>query len=458
MVLFDIMYLGQNALFANQTGVRTTSENIANVNTPGYSRREAVFRTAATASFGGLRQGQGVRVETTRRILDGALNARARRQSSVAEGSTARANILARADVAFGDLEGGGASAALDDFFESLDILAASPQDQTARTNVLATAGRLTETLNGYGRELRLLREELNSEIRSEVSEINRLGAEVADLNRQITQSGEPSNDLLDRRDQVIGEIGSRAGVQAIEQENGLVTVVLEGGHTLVAGTKVQELAVVANGPLVEITGGDGGVERNLTDDIRTGSLGGTLRARDEDLAATQAAVDDFVVAFATEFNNRHQAGFGLDGVGGRDFFALPPPGVGAAEYLRLDPGLTNDTLAAAGDPTLINGDNSNALSLATLRTAAVVSGEEPGDALRGVLQDFGDRAFSSAASAEAEGFAAQQLTELRQSISGVSIDEELANLLRFQQSFAASATIIRTADELTQDIIALKR
>ncbi|MEM1026251.1 MAG: flagellar hook-associated protein FlgK [Myxococcota bacterium] len=458
MVLFDIMYLGQNALFANQTGVRTTSENIANVNTPGFSRREAVFRTAAASSFGGLRLGQGVRVETTRRILDGALNARARRQNSIAEGSTARANVLARADIAFGDLEGGGASAALDDFFESLDILAASPQDQTARTNVLATAGRLTETLNGYGRELRLLREELNAEIRAEVSEVNRLGAEVADLNSRITQSAQPSNDLLDRRDQLIAEIAQRSGLQTIEQDNGLVTVVLEGGHTLVAGNEVQELVVVANGPLVDITAGDGGVERDLTDDIRSGSLGGILRARDEDLAATQTAVDDFVTTFATEFNARHQAGFGLDGLGGRDFFALPSPGASSAEFLRLDPGLSNDTLAAASDPTLINGDNTNALSLAALRTDAVVSGQEPGDALRGLLQDFGDRAFSSEAASQADGFAAQQLTELQQSISGVSIDEEMANLLRFQQSFAASATIIRTADELTQDIIALKR
>ncbi|NJK89597.1 MAG: flagellar hook-associated protein FlgK, partial [Myxococcales bacterium] len=110
------------------------------------------------------------------------------------------------------------------------------------------------------------------------------------------------------------------------------------------------------------------------------------------------------------------------------------------------------------GDPALLPGDNTNALSLAALRLDTFLGGQTPADSLRTLLQEFGDRAFAANASASSDGIATAQLADLRQSLSGVSIDEEMTLLMQFRQSYSAAATIIRTADELTQEIIALKR
>lgn len=460
MVLYDIFYIGQQALRASQYGVRTASENVSNVNTPGYHRREVVLQASSLTSRGRLRIGHGVEVETTQRILDNTLNRRVRDAASKAASSGARSNILARANVVFGDLLGGGVSSNLDDFFASLDFLASNPQDATARTNVVGAAQRLAESINDYGHEIRALQQEVDPQIDAEVDEANRLAYEIAELNNEISRAVNPSNDLLDRRERLVDELSKTVGIDVIPSDDGAWDIALEGGYTLVAKDQVLPLRTVAlNGKLM-IEGRDGGGPRDLTGSIRRGELGGLLKARDEDLQATLNAVDQWTFDLVTEINTRHAAGFGLDGVSGRNLF-VPPAGVGgAAADLEVAPDIVADPgrLAAAGDPALVPGDNANALSLAAMRLEGFMGGLNPPDALRGVLQEFGDRAFSANAAAQSQGVAQAQLIDLKASLSGVSIDEEMTTLMQFRQSYQAAATIIRTADELTQEIIALKR
>lgn len=460
MVLYDIFYIGQQALRASQYGVRTASENVSNVNTPGYHRREMVLRASSLTTRGRLRVGHGVEIETTQRIIDNTLNRRMRDAASQSASSGARSNVLARANIVFGDLLGGGVSSNLDDFFASLDFLASNPQDSTARTNVVGAAQRLTESINDYGIEIRAIQREIDPQIDAEVEEANRLAAEIADLNNKISRSVNPSNDVLDRREQLVDELSQTLGISVIPREDGSWDVALEGGYTLIAKDQVQPLTTRTVDGKLRVEGRDGGGVRDLTGVIRRGEMGGLLKARDEDLEATLEDVNQWVFDLVNEVNTRHQAGFGLDGVGGRNLF-VPPTGVdGAAAALELDPDIVADPsrLAAAGDPLLVPGDNANALSLAALRLDGFMGGQNPPDALRGVLQSFGDRAFSANASAESQGLAAAQLADLRASLSGVSIDEEMTTLMQYRQSYQAAATIIRTADELTQEIINLKR
>lgn len=460
MVLYDIFYIGQQALRASQYGVRTASENVSNVNTPGYHRREVVLRASSLTSRGRLQIGHGVEVETTQRILDNTLNRRVRDAASKAAASGARSNILARANITFGDLLGGGASTNLDDFFASLDFLASNPHDATARTNVIGAAERLAESFNDYGHELRALQQELDPQIDAEVDETNRLAYEIAELNNKISRAVNPSNDLLDRREQLVDELGKTVGINVIPREDGAWDIALEGGYTLIAKDQVQPIRTVAIDGRLHIEGRDGGGPRDLTSVIRKGELGGLLEARDEDLQATLDEVNQFVFDLATELNARHAAGYGLDGVTGRSLFVPPATVDGAAANLEVDPDILADAsrLAAAADPALLPGDNGNALSLASARIDGFMGGLNPPDALRSVLQEFGDRAYSANASAESQGIAAAQLVDLRSALSGVSIDEEMTTLMQFRQSYSAAATIIRTADELTQEIISLKR
>ncbi|MGF1510180.1 MAG: flagellar hook-associated protein FlgK [Myxococcota bacterium] len=458
MVLRDLFSIGQSGLRASQLGVRTASENVANVNTPGYSRRGLVLRPSRVTSIGALRIGAGVEPIGTSRILDATLDARVRSAGSRSAGSTAQSNVLAQAGVIFGDLEGSGATAALDEFFAALDLLASGPQDAAARSNVLAAASRFTETVNQYATEISSIQEGLTPEIEAQVQSVNRIASSLAELNRQIASESAPSNDLLDRRDQLLVELSEVVDFQVVELDNGGVNLILEGGYALLTDQVVNPLRTTNDNGLVGVEGLEAGVSRDLTGRLRSGSLGGLLRVRDEDLAQSLTELDRFVFDLANEFNLRHRAGFGLDGTGGRDFF-VPLSGVeGAARSLSIDPGLDEDGLAAASDPTLVPGDNTNALSLAALRVDPLAGGSASPEALRGVIQSFSDRAFSARDRADGDSLAAEQLSGLRQAISGVSVDEELTTILQFQQSFQAAASIIRTADELTQEIILLKR
>jgi len=460
VVLYDIFYIGQQGLRASQYGVRTASENVSNVNTPGYHRRETVLRASGLTSRGRLRIGHGVEIETTQRILDNTLNRRVRDAASKSASSGARSNILARANITFGDLLGGGVSTNLDDFFASLDFLASNPQDMTARTNVVGAAQRLSESVNDYGNEIRALQREIDPQVDAEVDEANRLAIEIADLNNKISRSVNPSNDLLDRREQLVDQLAQTVGITVIPRDDGAWDVALEGGYTLIAKDRVQPLRTSAVDGRLQVEGRDGGGPRDLTSVIRGGELGGLLEARDEDLQATLEAVNRFVYDLVNEINARHAGGFGLDGVSGRNLFEAPSSVDGAAANLAVETDIVSDPgrLAAASDPARVPGGNGNALSLASLRLDAFMGGQNPADALRGVLQEFGDRAFSANASAESQSTAFAQLQDMRASLSGVSIDEEMTSLMQYQQSYSAAATIIRTADELTQEIINLKR
>lgn len=459
-MVLNILYIGNSGLMAGRTGVRVASENIANVNTPGYHRRSAVLTPSRIQSVGNLRLGLGVEVKESRRVIDEALDRRVRTSLSRAESGTARSNVLDRANVFLGDLQGEGFSAALDDFFSALDLLAASPEDRTSRTNVIASAQRLAESVNDVGQNLRAVRQDVDPELQSSVAEVNRLAGEIAELNNRISRDPQISNDILDRRAQLVDELSSTIGVSVIEQRSGAWDIALEGGYTLVAGDQVQELsATPAPDGFIRVEGRDGAGVRDLTGVIRQGRIGGLLKARDEDLVATADAYDRFITDLVNEVNARHSAGYGLDGVTGRGLFEAPAA-VGAAENLRVSPVIVGnpDAIAAGGDPTLLPGDNTNALNLAQLRIDPLAGGQTPPDALRQVLQEFGDRAFAASASAESLNLAANQLTSLQQSLSGVSVDEELTTMIQFRQQFSAAATVIQTADELTQEVINLKR
>lgn len=456
----SIFYIGQTGLRAGQTGVRVASENISNVNTPGYHRRTPIFEPGRTNPYGDLRLGSGVRVVESRRVVEEALDRRVRSTIGQAAASSARSDVLNRANVFLGDLENAGVSVALDDFFASLDLLAASPEDRVSRSNVIAAAQRLTESVNDVGRNLRVMRSEVDPELESTVDRVNQLAGEIAELNRRIGEDARISNDVLDRRAGLVDELSTLVGTTVTPGRSGMWNVSLEGGYTLVVGDQAQPLSAL-RGPdgFIQIEGRDAGGVRPLTERIRQGRVGGLLSARDDDLLATKQAYDQFITSLVNEVNTRHAAGFGLDGVGGRNLFT-PPSATDPAENLAVDPAIIGnpDFIAAASDPARVPGDNRAALNLAELRISPLGGGQEPPDALRQVLQEFGDRAFAASSDADSKSLAADQLTTLQQQVSGVSIDEELASVIQFRQLFSAAATVIQTADELTRDIIGLKR
>ena len=460
--LFSILHLGNQSLQTSQFQIRTASENISNAGTPGFHRRTAIQRAGDPYRVGHLMYGTGAEVHGTQRSADETLDRRVRVLGSQARGAEVRSGLLARAGAVFGELSGGGAVAALDGFFGALDGLATAPGDQAARVRALSSAEHLAAEVRRYGAELRTQREELNADVASGVNTANRLAGQLAELNQQLGGETSPPADLLDRQAALLDELSGVMGIAVLRRPNGSVDVTMPpSGYGLVVGNETRPLSTQA-GPdgLLRVNGRDPGGVRDLTGAVSGGSLGGTLRARDQDLAAVGAGLDRFAYELAGAVNAVHSAGFGTDGVGGRDLFAAPAQVAGAAEGLRLDAAVAGNpaALAAATDPTRVPGDNRGALALAALRELPSVGGQTPGAALRAVLSDLGDRANGALVSATSSREAASHLEMMRESVSGVSIDEEMTSLLRFRQTYAAAAQIIRTADELIQNVIALKR
>jgi flagellar hook-associated protein 1 FlgK len=459
--LLSILNAGNAALRTAQTGVRNAGDNIANASTPGYHRRELVQGSGSTYRVGNLSFTSGVQVDELRRATTGSLERRARDSGSSFQASDARANILGRASAIFEEFDGVGLGSRLDELFASFDNLSAAPQDRAARTRVLAAADGFASTMRGYAGQLANLQTDLNEDVAVGVQAMNRITRELAQLNVEVTRTQPPSPDLLDRQAALLDELAGTASVRVIHQGNGSVEVLLAGtGSSLVSKDFAATLSARADASgllRVELT--EAGAPRDVSGQLGAGTLGGVLRARDVDLAAVSGELDAFASRVAEAFNTAHAAGYGTDGATARNLFA-PPSGAGAARDLSVDPAVAGNpnAVAAALDPTRLPGDNNNALQLASLRDQLMSDGQRPGDALRSVLTGLSDRTSSAQLSAQASQDAMNTTRSLRDQTVGVSTDEEMTNLMRYRQAYSAAAQVIRTADELVQEVLTIKR
>lgn len=459
----DVLHIGYSGVSASNYGIRTTGDNITNVNTPGFHRRELILGAASPSlAAGRLSLGMGVSPDRVQRVIDSLLLGRLRETRSDAAAADARSSVLIRADAAFGDLRGQGMSPALDKLLGSFDSLAARPEDRLVRSQLVVDAERFAAEVSGRARDLRQIREGLNTNVQASVNEINAMTAEIASINRSVKGQSAPPNDLLDRREALIDQLADQVDIRVIDNGDGTVDVHMTSGFALVLDERSRTLTTqLGVDNLLRVLGTESGVQRDLTGSIEGGSLGGTLRARDVDISSTLQALDQFAFDFANAVNAVHTAGFGLDGVGGRNLFVPPAGGPGTAEALSVDPGVAGnpDFVAAALNPLLLPGDNANALALAGVRNNPMVpGGSTPADGLRQLLTDFADRSRTSADEVIATAATSQQLSEIRDSVSGVNLDEEMVGLIKFRQSYNAAAQVLRTADEMLSEIIALKR
>ena len=457
--IFNILHIGNTALGASSFGVDNAGQNIANASTPGYHRRTSLQQTGMPVRSKGLILGSGVNVVGAQRIANQTLGARVRGAQSRASSFDAQANILSRADALFNDLQGGGISASIDGFFSALTDLSASPQSPSARAATLSAAEGLAGQIRDHAQQLTTLQSELDQELQLQVNEVNRLTSSIAAINAEIRASDPPAADLLDQQAALLGELSAKVEIQALHQANGSVDVILpDTGVSLVSDNHANPLRTQPSGGRLSVTADQAGFSRVLTGSLSGGEIGGLLQARDGDLDALISDLDAFAADFANAVNTVHAAGFGQDGATGRNLFSVTA-GAGAALSLSVDAAVSGnpDALAASGSATS-PGDNSQALLLAQLRGEPAVGGQTPIEAYAGALERFGGRMRSAELSAISSTSALENVTALQQSQSGVSIDEEMTALLQYRQAYAAAAQVIRTADELLNEVLSLKQ
>ncbi|WP_404298399.1 flagellar hook-associated protein FlgK [Halomonas sp.] len=467
----SIYSIGLSGLNAAQNALNTTSNNISNVYTPGYNRELTVL--------GEARGDGGVQVNDIQRQFNQYVANQLNSATSSSSALAAYQGQISQIDNLLADRDAGLAPL-MQSFFSSLEDLASAPSDPAARQGVLGTAQTLAAQFQSFDSYLQDMQAGINGQIRDEVTQINNTTEQLATLNREIglarARSGEAPNGLLNQRDQLVAELSERMDVRLNIQDGKTYNVSLPNGQPLVSGTNTFKLEVMdaPDDPQRSIIGyNDSG--NNLIalreDAIKGGTLGGLMAFREESLDKAQNDLGQLAISLAKGVNDVHTTGLDLNGDPGEPFFAIdltsPSRAAGSLEVAISD----LDQIAAAqpsnpdDDPAdwvfSGTGDNRNALALQDLQNAKLVGDPDSGATLNqayaSMVSDVGNKTNVVQVNLEARQGLTDQLRAVQQSESGVNLDEEAANLLRYQQFYAANARVIDTASTIFDTILGLR-
>lgn len=444
---FQSLYIGVSGLTAAQRAIEVAGHNISNANTTGYSRQRVNQVTAPPmpgvyGSRGTGMRGSGVTIAEVIRIRNEFVDSAYRAEKANGSAWSARSEVLTRAEQVLGTFDSGTPSA-LAEFWAAWDQLSLYPEDPAARQGVIDRGALLTDSINSAANQITALERDTDVRIREDVLVVNQLTDEISRLNRTIkdaTIGAQEPNDLLDRRDHLIDQLADLTGATVRESEFNQVDVYL-GSTALVRGEDVEAIeASVIDPPTISLARGGAPV-------TPAGALGARLELVHETLPSLATDLDDLANGLRDLINTQHQAGYDVSGAAGLAFFS----GTGAAG-LAVNPALTRDLVAASASGAAADGNN--AIAVAGLRDSAAVSGNSVLEAVSAFGSRLGTLALEANTAAASSDTVLISLDQERASTNSVSIDEELADMIRYQRSFEAAARVITTVDQMLDQLI----
>ncbi len=447
--------IGKRALLSQQFSLNVTGHNIANVNTPGFTRQQAMLSAtnplwSAEGSFG-----TGVEVTDIRRLRTQFLDDQFRQESESAGRWQMLSQGWGQIERIFAEPSDTGFSSVLDEFWNSWQDLATNPDSQAARVSVKEQANILINALHQSTDQLNDFRRSLDDDIQKTVGYVNNIANQLAALNDSINTaelSGHVANDLRDRRDYLIDELSSYANIQAFEQSSGNYTVMI-GSIALVDGNEVSELQAVSTEKGANVISEIQFVASGVKPDIESGQLAGLIETRDTLIDQRQQELDELALALVEKVNQYHREGYGLDGKTGRDFFDSGT--TGAADIQLDDSIIQNDGYVASSLNGEI-GDNSNALRIAGIRNERIMRGNAAtiGDFYNAMIGTIGVRTKEAQNISDNQESLVFNIENNRQAIEGVSLDEEMTNMIKYEHAYEAAARVITAMDEALNTII----
>lgn len=386
--LFSIFDIGKQGLLANQQALQVVGQNLANVNTPGYSRQEAVLKETEPNTLGNFQIGTGVEVAEIRRVVNTFVEAQINVSQQDLGRLEAQADALNRLESVFPSSDDRGINKALNDFFNALRDLSSNPQGRTERTVLLNKTATLASEFKQASAALTQIRTDLNTQISRTVTEVNNLASRIAILNGKIAGAeigGQGANDLRDQRGQLLNDLGKRIEIHTFEDGTGQIQVFVGRGQTLVernATFAIATLASADNGGLLNITYSGG----NITSFIGNGGLKGMLLVRDTTVPDVLNELNTLAASLVNEVNQLHHLGFGLDGTTGADFFS--PLSVSARDKSVNTGAATIESGTVTANSLLTQHDyeirfsSATAYSIVDTATGATVKGNYSGTAI----------------------------------------------------------------------------
>jgi flagellar hook-associated protein 1 FlgK len=443
------MWIAAHALDVDQGALNVTSNNIANASTPGYSREVVDLSEQVPNTIGNLTFGTGVTLQNIRSIRDQLLSMQIAEQTTQQNGAQTQLNALQQVQGLFSDpTQGIGAN--LTAFFNSISQLSTNPTDTAQRQAVITAAQNLVGSFNQSAQSLTQIQSNLNQSVSQTVGQINSLTRQIAQLNAkvgQMQQLGQDPGSFLDQENQLINQLSQLTNISEIRTEHGL-TLTTGNGTALVVGNQSFDLTV-GNGPTgMQDVFAQG---QDITATIHGGSLGGAIQVRDQDIPGILNQLNTLASDFANTFNAAQAMGFDLNGNAGQALFTFNSGGPAASLALATtDP----NAIAASSDGT--PGSNGNIANLMAVENQPLPSGQTPTDTYATIVSQSGNLAAQSQADLQASTASLNHLNDQLGALSGVSINEETANLLNYQNAFSAAARVFTTVDQLTQTVISM--
>ncbi len=547
MGISGVLDIAKTALMAAQAGIQTTSNNIANVNTPGYTRQRLNQSEGTGVNIGGYYIGTGVTVDNIERVYDSLLGLQIDEANEDLGKYNAMKDALGRLEGIFNDTEGLGLGDVLNDFFSALQDVANDPSDYAARTVLLGNTQTLVDRVNSLDSWLRQEIRTIDSQISATVDDINSITANIAILNQKILQTetgSQEANDLRDQRDSLIKDLSELIDITVLTDDDGEKRILVPGG-SLVAGGDTTSLSVTSdpeNNNYYDIKLGS----VNITDNISSGKLAGLISSRDQYFQDALTRLNTLAASLTKEFNVIHRQGYGLDSSTGLDFFQDLSPGItpkstntgGATATVSINTlssitlddyeiqftssstfnivnttegtivstgntytsgsnidfdglrvvitdgssgpssgdvfkvSVTKDAaqdfalslsdpnkFAAAQSSSTLPGDNSNVLSMVDLRDSLTLSNGTATfeDFYESLVSDIGIASRDASVNSDAQDAIVNELEQYRESVSGVSLDEEGMNLIKYQYAYQAAAKVLTVVDSLLQTLMQLE-
>ena len=552
--IFSALSSAKLGLLAQQLAIEVTGQNIANVETEGYSRQDVTFEANTprhAIKYGSMHQiGTGVRVAGIERAHDQFLFEQIMDEGDLTGSTEVKKDIFEQLEILFNEGSGRSLNDALSSFFASVHDLATNARGLPERADLVSKAENLASTFNQTGKQLYTIQRNIDATIATEVTEINLLTTQIGKLNEHIHASEPASqykaNDLRDNRDRLVKELSKKIDIQLIEESDSQISLTLKDGTALVLKDQVFDLSTSINGnneSFYDVYIDTGSTTKDITSTITGGELRGYLDMRDTEVESILDKMNILSASFIQEFNGIHRAGFGVDGSSGLDFFSAldvtvdhdvdntgtavvsmtnaSPTTISVDEFEIAFTGSNAFTLnnlttnassgtftfttgstfnikdgfavtisgaAVSGDKvtfsvsedsasgmavsstitantrkiaagTTTNGDGANALLMADLQNtlsfnSVTWSGSGSGsytfdEYYNAVVSTIGIESFSAQSTLRQQEGIMLQLNSRRESISGVSIDEEMIKMIKFQQAYNASARMISVVDEM---------
>jgi flagellar hook-associated protein FlgK len=457
---FSGLNAATTALWASRRGLDVTGQNIANVNTEGYSRQrvdlQAIGGSVVPAFYStspGI--GAGVSAEDVVRIRDAFLEGRGHTEHANIARLTIEDDTYELVEQAFREPGKTGIQSLMADMWSGWGDVANKPQDEAARGQVLQRLETLVGGLHFSQSSLDAQWQQTRENLDVLVADVNASASSIAELNKAIqraTQSGLPANDLSDRRDVLVMKLADQVGATVRPGQDGVLDVMV-GGMSLVSGTSASEFAVagsldpdtVATDPPRIVTAAGGYAVR------AGGTVEGQLNAINTILPGYRKALDDVAVSLATSLNGAHTTGYDLAGNPGGNLLGSSGGPITAASLKVM---ITDPKLVAASSVGPTGGvpalDNGNADKIAQLRLSP--TGTDAG--YRRMIVELGVQAAVAGRNVEIQDVITTQVDAARESVAGVNIDEEMTNMLSFQHAFAAASRMVTAIDEALDVLI----